>query len=233
MVAEPRALETFEAFLRYARSSAGGAASGGAVAETHKSGEDLTRVSSLTEALASSVAPLPTNGSPWEETTRERPDVVREMVAMAFPEAPAPHEEQSIIVEDDTLTQPEFGNDFVVAPTEPGRSPVTGHPGPMPVEQFVQEMSVLIKYGHAGQAAAETDRWIAAHPDDLSAHLKIADFELARLDREGAINRFIFLATRLLERGDATQARDVVRKLRQSAPEDLRVGALANRLGRS
>ncbi|MBI5514386.1 MAG: hypothetical protein HY909_11495 [Deltaproteobacteria bacterium] len=231
MVAEPRALEVFEAFLRHARGAGGPAPA--VTTEPSRGGEDLTRVSSITEALASSVAPLPPNGSPWEETTRERPDVVREMVAVAFPEAQSPHEEQSIIVEDDTLTQPEFENDFVVASPEPGRSPVTGHPGPMPVEQFVQEMSVLIKYGHAGQAAAETDRWIAAHPDDLSAHLKIADFELARLDREGAINRFISLATRLLERGDSTQARDVVRKLRQSAPEDLRVGALANRLGRS
>jgi hypothetical protein len=208
--------------------------------------EEATRVSPLSEAMASSLAPLSMHSSPWEEPTRERPDVVREMLSSeqnlsdtqqslpVFEVQPAPRmvEEQSIIVEDEGLTNPEFGReDFSGAEVRAASGGFAAH-GPMPVEQFVQEMSVLIKYGHAGQAARETEHWIAAHPDDLTAHLKIAEFEMARLDRDAAVNRFVSLVARLLERGDQAGAADVVQKLRRDAPDDLRVSALSQRYGR-
>ena len=67
-------------------------------------------------------------------------------------------------------------------------------------------------------------------PGTLSAHLKIAEFELQRLDRDLAINRFIALVSRLVERGDQREAQDVVRRLRSRHPDDHRLGALASRV---
>ena len=176
--------------------------------------------------------------------THERPDVARELaaspeaqpdtdVALTLPESVSGRlrrvEERSIIVDDDTLTDPEFGQDAVQRVAQFVRDP-GAVAAPMSVDQFVLEMAILIKYGHGEQAAAEAERWIAAHPDDLSAHLKIAEFELQRLDRDLAINRFIALVSRLVERGDQREAQDVVRRLRSRHPDDHRLGALASRV---
>jgi len=212
---------------------------------------EKTRISPLPQALARHASPLPAHGSIWDEPTTERPDVSRELaaspdaqpdtdVALTLPEAaPKPSmaparlrrvEERSIIVDDDTLTDPEFGPDPAQRVAQFLREPVALAP-PMSVDQFVLEMAILIKYGHTEQAAAEAERWIAAHPDDLSAHLKIAEFELQRLDRDMAISRFIGLVSRLVERGDQHEALDVVRRLRSRHPDDRRVGALASRVG--
>jgi hypothetical protein len=205
---------------------------------------DKTRISPLPEALARHAAPLPTHGSVWDDPTHERPDVARELaaspeaqpdtdVALTLPESVSGRlrrvEERSIIVDDDTLTDPEFGQDAVQRVAQFVRDP-GAVAAPMSVDQFVLEMAILIKYGHGEQAAAEAERWIAAHPDDLSAHLKIAEFELQRLDRDLAINRFIALVSRLVERGDQREAQDVVRRLRSRHPDDHRLGALASRV---
>ncbi len=209
---------------------------------------EKTRVSPLPQALARHASPLPAHGSLWDEPTAERPDVSLELaaspeaqpdtdVALTLPESPPKPparlrrvEERSIIVDDDTLTDPEFGQEAVQRVAQFLREPAALS-APMSVDQFVLEMAILIKYGHTEQAAAEAERWIAAHPDDLSAHLKIAEFELQRLDRDLAINRFIGLVSRLVERGDQHEALDVVRRLRSRHPDDRRVGALASRVG--
>lgn len=229
-----RALDLFNQFLRFSRDAgAPRAAAPAQPSPVAAPAVDLAAHPVLTE--------VSTNVTPWEEPTRERPDVMRAMVSGAaahpdtsptiqVPEARAAVVEQSIIVDDDTLTDPEFGRALLAQMGSLMRSSQPAVPGPMPVEQLVQEMSVLIKYGHAKQAAEETERWIHAHPDDVSAHLKIAEFELARLDREAAINRFVHLLDRLLERGDATRARDVVQRLRGDLREDARLGALVSRI---
>lgn len=226
-----RALEIFNQFLRFSRDAAAPRAASVLVelpvAATDPGHPPLAEVSTAV--------------TPWEEPTRERPEVMRAMVSGAaahpdtaptiqVPEVRATVEEQSIIVDDDTLTDPEFGRALLSQMGSLLRPNAAPSPGPMPVEQLVQEMSVLIKYGHAKQAAEETERWIRQHPDDVSAHLKIAEFELARLDREAAINRFVQLLDRLLERGDATRARDVVQRLRGDLRDDARLGALVSRI---
>jgi len=228
-----RALEVFQKFLAFSRE-----------AGAPKAATPMLPVALPVPVAAADPHPAITDVStgvtPWEEPTKERPDVVRAMVAggaahpdtspgIAVPEAPAVVE-QSIIVDDDTLTDPEFGRALLTQMGQLLRPPATAAATPMPVEQLVQEMSVLIKYGHAKQAAEETERWIRAHPDDLSAHLKIAEFELARLDREAAINRFVHLLNRLMERGETRSARDVVQRLQSDVREDARVGAIVSRL---
>ena len=82
------------------------------------------------------------------------------------------------------------------------------------------------------QAAEETERWIASHPDDLAAQIQLTEFQLARLDRNAAIDRFVSLVGRMIERGESVQAGDLVNRLRRDAPGDHRVGALASRMGR-
>lgn len=174
--------------------------------------------------------------TPWEEPTKERPDIMRALAAGAAahpdtaPGIVAPVVEQSIIVDDDTLTDPEFGRALLHQMSDLLRPAAPPTVAPMPVEQLVQEMSVLVKYGHSAQAAEETERWIRAHPDDVSAHLELAEYELQRLDREAAIQRFIQLLSRLVERGDARSARDVVRRIRGDIRGDARVDALLTRL---
>lgn len=174
------------------------------------------------------LAEVSTQVSPWEEPTRERPDVVRAMVAggaahpdtspaLLTPELHTSVEERSIIVDDDTLTDPEFGRALLTQMSDLMRP---ARPAVMPVAQLVQEMSVLIKYGHAAQAAGEVERWVQAHPDDFSAQLAIAEFELLQLDRGAALQRFAQLLARLVERNDLSTARDVVRRLRGDIRED-------------
>lgn len=300
-----RALEVFDAFLRFARdvsldggdlstvitevrSSAFVPGSGAApspaahvvatqpVAEASVVVDDgdeptidseVTRISPMPAVLAASSAPLDAHASPWEEPTRERPDVVRELAAsaaagpevdltatipgvqsppevFALPPSPppaalvsapplappvaAPPVESSIIVDDDTLTDPEFGPELMQRFQRLGRA---GVGAPTPVGPFIQELVVLIKYGHADQARGEAERWVAANPDDLIAHLAIAEFEVARLDRETGVQRFGRVVAALHERGDRAAVSAAVQRLQRAAPGDARVAALAARVG--
>lgn len=181
--------------------------------------------------------------TPWEEPTRERPDVVRAMVqgsaahpdttpGILSPDVQTAVEERSIIVDDDTLTDPEFGRVLLNRMSEMLRpaEAAAAVPKVIPVSQLVQEMSVLIKYGHSQQAAEETERWVSAHPDDFSAHLAIAEFELQQLDRDAAVHRYAQLLSRLLERRELSAARDVVRRLRDDVREDPQVAAIVARI---
>lgn len=149
-------------------------------------------------------------------------------LAVGLPEmrAPAPPsvEERSIIVEPDTIPPP-----AVKAPT-PAPAPPSSAPA---VEAFLQEMMVLIKYGHARQSAQECERWITSNPDALDAHLKVNEFQFARLDRDLALQRYAWLVARMVERGRAPEARDVVERLTRQLPDDPRVVALTPQLGRA
>ncbi len=225
--ARERALTVFDAFLRYAR--AGDARpQGEGAGQPVNTDTEITRVAPAPRPPAAPDPSTPQDGG-WEDTTRERADVVRAMLRRADvkPTPAARVDERSIIVDDDTLTDPEFERSHLLGAMDLRPS------GPMPVEQFVQEMSILIKYGHTAQAAEETERWLAAHPDDLAAQLQIAEFQLARLDRDAAIDRFVSLVGRLVERGDSVGAQDLVQRLRRDVPGDRRVGALAHRVDRT
>lgn len=219
---------------------------------------EVTRISPMPAVLAASSAPLDAHASPWEEPTRERPDVVRELASspaagpeidltatipgvqsppevLALPPSPppaalaaAPSVESSIIVDDDTLTDPEFGPELMQRFQRLGRA---GVGAPTPVEPFIQELVVLIKYGHADQARGEAERWVAANPDDLVAHLAIAEFEVARLDRETGVQRFGRVVAALHERGDRAAVSAAMQRLQRAAPGDARVAALAARVG--
>ncbi len=236
------ALGMFDAFMRFAREaevhalrSMQQAARRGPVPAKVDHEDDDPSDLEVTHVAAAPLAPKDKTSAqvasvpPWEDPTHERPDVVRAMVS--HPEArrtpPKPQPEQSIIVDDETLTDPEFERSALFGAVDLRAT------GRIPVEQFVQEMSVLIKYGHTAQAAEETERWVASHPDDLAAQIQITEFQLARLDRNAAIDRFVALVGRMIERGERVQAGDLVNRLRRDAPGDQRVGALASQMGRT
>jgi hypothetical protein len=176
---------------------------------------DVTRVTAM---------PVPHDAHPSigaqtaEEPTHERPDIMRALaksdaaqpdtdVSIALPKPPAvdPRVEQaSIIIEDDSLTEPEFRREDVlramaeharprveevpapvvapppavrVAPPPPPQPSPPPPPPPTPsvsVEEFSGEMLVLAKYGHAAQAVAEIDRWVRARPEDTNALAPVA-----------------------------------------------------------
>lgn len=212
-----RTLAMFDAFLAYARAASvpatavaahppltdvetavtavrGSNAAPGS-AEDAPSDGDVTRVTA---------APPPTapTGQTWEEPTDERPEVMRALarsdaaqpdtdVSIALPKPPAadPRVEQaSIIIEDDSLTEPEFRREDVLramaeharprpeevpAPVATPSQPAPPPP-PMAAEDFAAEMLVLVKYGHAAQAVGEIDRWVKAYPEHSNALATVA-----------------------------------------------------------
>lgn len=212
-----RTLAMFDAFLSYARAASvpatavaahppltdvetavtavrGSNAAPGSTDDAPSDG-DVTRVTA---------APPPSapTGQAWEEPTNERPEVMRALarsdaaqpdtdVSIPLPRPPAadPRVEQaSIIIEDDSLTEPEFRREDVLrAMAEHARprpeevpAPVATPPQPAPppppmaAEDFAAEMLVLVKYGHAAQAVGEIDRWVKAYPEHTEALAPVA-----------------------------------------------------------
>ena len=212
-----RTLAMFDAFLSYARAASvpatavaahppltdvetavtavrGSNAAPGSTDDAISDG-DVTRVTAAPPPSAPS-------GQAWEEPTNERPEVMRALarsdaaqpdtdVSIPLPRPPAadPRVEQaSIIIEDDSLTEPEFRREDVLrAMAEHARprpeevpAPVATPPQPAPppppmaAEDFAAEMLVLVKYGHAAQAVGEVDRWVKAYPEHTNALAPVA-----------------------------------------------------------
>ncbi|MBP6829756.1 MAG: hypothetical protein KA978_03175 [Deltaproteobacteria bacterium] len=212
-----RTLAMFDAFLSYARAASvpatavaahppltdvetavtavrGSNAAPGSTDDAPSDG-DVTRVTAAPPPSAPS-------GQAWEEPTNERPEVMRALarsdaaqpdtdVSIPLPRPPAadPRVEQaSIIIEDDSLTEPEFRREDVLrAMAEHARprpeevpAPVATPPQPAPppppmaAEDFAAEMLVLVKYGHAAQAVGEVDRWVKAYPEHTNALAPVA-----------------------------------------------------------
>jgi len=212
-----RTLAMFDAFLSYARAASvpatavaahppltdvetavtavrGSNATPGPTDDAISDG-DVTRVTAAPPPSAPS-------GQAWEEPTNERPEVMRALarsdaaqpdtdVSIPLPRPPAadPRVEQaSIIIEDDSLTEPEFRREDVLramaeharprpeevpAPVATPSQPAPPPP-PMAAEDFAAEMLVLVKYGHAAQAVGEVDRWVKAYPEHTNALAPVA-----------------------------------------------------------
>jgi hypothetical protein len=219
-----RTLAMFDAFLAHARGAASPTSSAhppltevstavtavrgpGAVAEAVENAVpdgEVTRVTAMPLATADRTG----RTAAWDEPTHERPDVMRALaksdaaqpdtdqnIALPKPPASDPRVEQaSIIIEDDSLTEPEFRREDVLRamaeharprveePASPRPAPPpapTTQPPPPPaamtsVEEFATEMLVLVKYDHAAQAVAEIARRVQARPGDGDALATVA-----------------------------------------------------------
>ncbi|MBL8681457.1 MAG: hypothetical protein JNK05_19985 [Myxococcales bacterium] len=210
-------LEVFEAFLHYMRNPP---ARPGAARPT----------GSATASPAPADVPEPTRSGPviipasvaddqsvWDEPTKSRPDVTREFIQKSARKEP----EQSIIVDDDlSMTQP-----IQSTAPEVARGPDTRG------ERFCDEMMVLIKYGHAQQVPREIERWVRTYPDDLDGAIRIAEFEMARVDASTGLDRLFATANRAVERGAVEYLRRSIDRLQLLAPQDMRLTALRSRLG--
>lgn len=154
----------------------------------------------------------------WDEPTKSRPDVVREYQQKT---ARKVEHVESIIVEDDlSMTQP-----MVTA------APEMAPRGESRVERFSDEMLVLIKYGHTQQVPREIERWVKTYPDDLDGALRLAEFEMLRVDASTGLDRLFTVAHRSAERGAVEHLRRAMDRLQVVAPNDLRFTALRSRLG--
>ncbi len=200
-----RALDVFDAFLVHVRGAAGPIAPAPVKRAASADAEDdvepdteVTRVSSVPTREAEKTMPTPS----WDEPTNEAPEVVR---ALARSDAAQPDTDlsiplpgrlpavdprvaqESIIIEDDSLTEPEFRREDVLRamaeharlqpaarPAPPPAAPPAPLPPPITVEQFAVEMKALVKWGHGAQAAAETDRWLAARPEDAAVLAEVS-----------------------------------------------------------
>ncbi len=187
-----------------------------------------TRQSNVSAALAANTKP--DGDAMWNEKTRERPDVVRELRTQPPPAEPAAYHrmapppavpENSIIVDDVALTEPLHVDELRSLRGETAR-----------VDLFLSEMTVLIKYGHAAQIPREIERWMRSNGDDLAAHLRVAEFERTRVDAAGGLDRLFWIASRALDRGDRAIASRVLAVVVRDAPGDLRRPALEDRVGR-
>ena len=175
---------------------------------------------------------LPAAEPSWDDRTEEngRPSAAESEegptdVAVSLPPGGrhAHAMEESIIIEDDSLTQPEMGRDPVVAASSLAAYVATAGE----LDLLLSEMAVLVKYGHGPQAGETLNAWAHAHGDDLQAQLRVAEFEMARVDREMALRRYGTLVSLFLDRGDLRSAGDVMRRLRRDMPDDPRVAAIA------
>ncbi len=236
-----RALAIFDAFLQHARTSASSASAPPVAAPVstlrpaaakpppaaREEPDETTRVVAMPVR--------PPMESTWDDQTEEKPPspALREAmsedpatdVSVLLPEV-QPHAhamEQSVIIDDDSLTQPQM--DREASTGEP--LPAAGYPAVSELDTLLLEMAVLVKYGHAPTAAQELERWALTWPDDLHGQLRVAEFEMARIDREVALRRYGTLVSLFLDRGDLRSAGDVMRRLRRDMPGDPRVTAIA------
>lgn len=205
-------LEVFEAFLTYMRSAPSRPSPARpAPTPASETPEPSGRISAVAPASAQE------DQSVWDEPTKSRPDVTREFVQRTARKEP----EQSIIVDDElSMTQP-----------IQSAAPEVQRTGETRGERFCDEMMVLIKYGHAQQVPREIERWVRTYPDDLDGALRIAEFEMLRIDASAGLDRLFFAANRALERGAVEHLRRALDRLQLLAPGDMRLAALRARLG--
>lgn len=226
-------LEVLDAFLEYMRAAAP-LPSGADDTIRTRVFNDPTRETNLPATLAATMKPFPGEPSNREErTVRERvpgTEEARPRRLASVPPVPPPRVSYSVqtevaessIIVDESITQEQ--EEPTVArrrPTEPSG------PG-----EFLAEMKVLLKYGHAEQVRQEVQRWFVAHPDDLEGWLDVIEFEMAYIDSTVALERLFSLAGRALDRREIAVARQVYDRVRALAPTDLRVHALRERLER-
>ncbi len=188
--------------------------------------------SEVTRVVHAPVRPLVKTDLPtWDDQTEESagpsktaPPEERTDLTVNLPRAPqqSSQEERSIIIDDDSLTSPEMSRAEAL-----GVAPSIAAHAQNALDTLLQEMAVLVKYGHSSQAAQELELWATSHPDDLTGHLRVAEFEMARVDRELALQRYGTLVSLFLDRGDTRSADDVLRRLRRDMPGDPRVTAIA------
>ena len=226
--ANERALSIFEAFLRHARGDEKVPAPRVHRVEDPPPESLDSEITRVVHAPTRPQSELPSwddrteeSAGPSKSSPEERTDLTVNLPPA--PQQPAsPHEERSIIIDDDSLTSPEMSRDGAL-----GVGPSIAAMAQNALDTLLQEMAVLVKYGHAAQAAQELELWATSHPDDLSAHLRVAEFEMARVDRELALQRYGTLVALFLDRGDSRSADDVIRRLRRDMPGDPRVTAIA------
>ncbi|MBL8602909.1 MAG: hypothetical protein JNK72_13375 [Myxococcales bacterium] len=140
--------------------------------------DEKTRITVLPEAFREPASPSSEHPvideDNWDGPTQDRregaPSVDTD-VSLTLPDTPARPlqqvEERSIIVDDDTLTDPEFGPEAMQNVAKMVRTaPITL----ITVDAMYGEMCVLVKYGHAEQAVGEIERWITMNPDEQRAH---------------------------------------------------------------
>jgi hypothetical protein len=244
-----RALAIFDAFLHHARASATPASASPAAIAAPAVSTSLRPVAAPPAAPpppaareepdeTTRVVAMPVRSpmeSTWDDQTEEKPPspALREAmgddpatdVSVHLPEV-QPHAhamEQSVIIDDDSLTQPQMERE--AAAGDP--LPAAAYPAVNELDALLVEMAVLVKYGHAPTAAQELERWTLTWPDDLHGQLRVAEFEMARVDREVALRRYGTLVSLFLDRGDLRSAGDVMRRLRRDMPGDARVAAIA------
>jgi hypothetical protein len=210
-------LEVFEAFLQYMRNPPARSASARAQPATETSEPTGRRTAVAPPQAQPTASILVDSQSVWDEPTKSRPDVTRPFGQQTARKEP----EQSIIVEDPAMTEP----------TRSAAPEVASRVGESPSERFCDEMMVLIKYGHAKQVPQEIERWIRTYPDDLEGAMRIAEFEMQRIDATQGLDRLFQVAHRALAKGAVECLRRALDRLQVLAPNDMRLAALHSRLG--
>ena len=102
---------------------------------------------------------------------------------------------------------------------------------PEAIPKILQETEVFAKYGLYKKALDHLDKVFAAEPGHLDARERARDLCAASGDRAAAADHAVRAVETAFERGEATRAEAGLRRLREIAPDDARIGALEARLG--
>ena len=98
--------------------------------------------------------------------------------------------------------------------------------GERELEQTLEDMGVLLRYGHQAEVGERLEELLRKYPADLVLLRRIAGFHLEHRNVEFARETLFVLATRLYQRNNLTGMRAALQQVLDLAPGDQRVERL-------
>lgn len=81
------------------------------------------------------------------------------------------------------------------------------------LQRMLDDMAVLLRYGHHGEVRRRLEELMRRYPEDLLLMRRIAEFHLETDDQEAAIEMLFTLARRLFERRNVTGMRQALEQV--------------------
>lgn len=115
-----------------------------------------------------------------------------------------------------------------VRPPEPAPKEASedGEIPPRELERLMDDMAVLIRYGHAGEVVARFEQLQREYPRDLLLLRRIAEFYLEQGQEEPAVECLFRLARQLFERRNVVGMRAALEQILVLRPEEPRAHKL-------
>lgn len=121
-----------------------------------------------------------------------------------------------------------------VRPPAPGPKEASedGEMPPRELERLMDDMQVLMRYGHDGEVTQRFERLQREYPRDLLLLRRIAEFHLENGQEQPAVDCLFRLARQLFERRNVVGMRAALEQILVLSPDDPRAHRLLNLLER-